>query len=674
MILGLNKYTHSAAACLLDASGKILFAQAKERITRKKHDGGDVAELVRYALERSGRKLRDIELVVQNNHLFSIPAYERQLPFLVAQHAVPPSGMDAHNLLAHAQRVELSHHLAHAWSVAAVAPYSQGLILVMDGMGSPRELARAPGTGDRFTDGNLRRHPNFREYPAGNLTGAWREGESVYEWRNGALRLLWKRWIQERTPSFLYNFGFENMESLGAVYSRVSSHIFGDWNQCGKVMGLAAYGDAKRIPPLVSGPLETLRVDWETIASLPFPNAWNEKRHRRSYADLAARVQWDLEKTTLDFLRRLRRKTGSKHLAFTGGVALNSLLNGRIAAESGFENFFVPPYPGDEGVAVGCAYFGRQKISRRATHQRPPSAYTGGQFSESEMAQAFEEFAPWIEVETPRAHIDAVARELAAHRFVAWFQGASEFGPRALGHRSILAHPGRRATWKSLNESVKKREAFRPFAPVVRESRAAEFFKLCGDSRYMSLTVPALAAARRQLRAVVHIDGSSRIQTLHREDNVALDDLLLAFEKRTGLPVLLNTSFNIEGEPIVESPADAIRSLLDSQLHLLVLGQTLVRKKVPPTLATLRRLAPQAIPDAIVERRSLADGSPSGAQLSVRGRVHEIGEIDILCLESAQGRATCARLIREIRAMTGAKVSEIEKSFLRLWKLRAIRF
>lgn len=674
LTLGLNKYTHSAAACLLDASGQILFALSKERLTRKKHDGGDAADLVRYALERTGRNLREIGLVVQNNHLFSIEEYERRLPFDAALHAAPPSSLDPHNLLAHAPRWELSHHLAHAWSVAAVAPFSQGLILVMDGMGSPRELARPAGTGRRFTDGNLPKHPRFREFPSPALQGAWREGESVYELRDGELRLLWKRWIRERSPSFLYNYGFENMESLGALYSRVSSHIFGDWNRCGKVMGLAAYGDARRAPALLSGELDSLRVHWEAIERLPHPNEWKGGRHRRQYADLAARVQEDLERTALRFVRRLRRETGAKHLAFTGGVALNSLLNGRIAADAGFESVFVPPYPGDEGVALGCAFFGHRVLRRKPGLQSLHLPYLGSSFSDREIEQALEELAPWIEIEKPRHLVEATADALAKHRFVAWFQGAAEFGPRALGHRSILAHPGKRSTWDELNASVKKREAFRPFAPVVRQERARDFFRIAGDSRYMSLTLPALPAARRKLRAVVHVDGSSRVQILRSQDNPLLDSLLLAFERRTGLPVLLNTSFNIAGEPIVETPQDAIRSLLESELDLLVLGDHFVRRRIAPTPAQLSRLFPHAVEGVLVEGRALADGRHAGSQISVDGRVHEADEVEIACLSLADGKTRGDSVLRALSKEWGISAADARRALLRLWRLRAIRF
>lgn len=382
LVLGLNQYTHSAAACLLAEDGSILGALAKERVTRRKHDGGDTAAVVEALLEQTGVALQDIGLVVANNHLFRIRPFEQSLPFAVALHQQPPSALRDSNLLPAVAKHELSHHLAHAWSVLPLAPFDEGLIVVADGIGSARaDVERASldsAMGPYTSDADLPRDADFRAIPE-DVPPHWtmREAETVYRFEGLQLARVQKRWIRERTPVFLYNYGFENMESLGAVYSRVSSHLFGDWNACGKVMGLAPWRERwaaeapHREQALMRGPLEELAIDWPALRDAPRPAQWEAVREgdetlRRDYTDLAARVQHDLEEVLLEWLTRLREQTGARNLCLVGGVALNSTANGRLAREAGFEQVFIPPWPGDEGVAIGCALFGH--------HQQQPTA------------------------------------------------------------------------------------------------------------------------------------------------------------------------------------------------------------------------------------------------------------------------------------------------------------
>lgn len=656
MILGLNKYTHSASAALFEKDGRLLFALSKERVTRKKHDGGDVAELVRYALESTKRKLSDIELVVQNNHLFDIAAYEKTLSFTEALHAAPPSSLDAHNLFPKAKKLEISHHLAHAWSVFPVSPFDRGLVVVMDGMGSPQELVLEKGGKKGF-----------------------REGESVYLFQRNRIEALYKRWIEERSPDFLYNYGFENMESLGAIYSRISSHIFGDWNACGKVMGLAAYGDAKKIPPILEGELESLIVNWELLHSLEQPNDWRNEKNRRFYENLAARVQADLERVALTFFKKLRRETGEKNLCFTGGVALNSVLNGRILRESGFEQVFIPNYPGDEGVAFGCGHFGSQKGNRYQVRTWYHGAYTGRNFSSEEIREALVEFGPWIQWSQSSHSVEKTAQALAKHKFVGWFQGRSEFGPRALGNRSILSHPGKRSSWERLNLEVKHRELFRPFAPTVLAERTEDFFCRGGafdapTSDYMSFTFAINPKRAKEIAAVAHVDNTARIQTLKREDNPRYYDLISAFEKLTGLPLLLNTSFNIDGEPIVETPQDALRAFLDSGLHLLVLEDFLVEKRPFPNKKELANLSPQAVDGILIESRSQISGEIDAVQISLGGTSFEADELSVLLLESSTGELTTPKLLNLLRKETKLSEKALIGKLQELWRRRAISF
>ena len=256
LIIGLNKYSHDASCCIVNsADGNILFAQSKERLTHRKHDGGSVGDLVQYGLNYIGATVNDVDIVVSNNHHHRVLPYEKRLPFYEKLNYCPRDYLDPLNLFPGAKHLELSHHLAHAWSVMGTAPFNKGLILVMDGMGESFRamLEDMKGiedySGDYMHDMRLiasQKDENFVGVPYSlSPSSGYREAETAYLFENMSLRPVFKRWSRERSPPELYNHGFENMESLGAVYSRISSHIFGDWNACGKVMGLAPWAGKK---------------------------------------------------------------------------------------------------------------------------------------------------------------------------------------------------------------------------------------------------------------------------------------------------------------------------------------------------------------------------------------------------------------------------------------------
>ncbi len=373
-----------SCAIVSATTGDLLFMTEKERVVRRKHAAGDAADLMDFALAAIQHDLSDIKLVVQQNHHWRIAPFEKRLPWACALDHYPPSYMDDASLFPHLEqtrRHELSHHLAHAWSVFPHAPFQAGLIVVMDGMGEQHTaMARAQRDGDLgFThDLGLARHPAFRQVPAVlDPLHQYREAESAYYFDGTSLQLVFKRYTRERSPTELYNHGFENMESMGAVYSRLSSHIFGDWNACGKVMGLASYGDAAAaagLPRFMEGELaveDGFRINWAALEALPRPNEWREadQEKTRSYAQLAFRVQDDLEAVALPWVRGLKDATGATNLCVCGGVAQNSVLNGRITRELGFEQVFIPPYPGDEGVSLGCALWGYAAVKAAGTEK-----------------------------------------------------------------------------------------------------------------------------------------------------------------------------------------------------------------------------------------------------------------------------------------------------------------
>lgn len=682
LVLGLNQYTHSAAGCLLGEEGEPLAMAAKERVTRKKHDGGDVAELVGHLLAAAGARPRDVAVVAANNHLFRIDEFHRSVAWETALYEHRESFLDPRNLLPGAERLELSHHLAHAWSVLPWVPFDEGLIVVMDGMGSTLRDMEAPGDGYR-SELRLPAAPGFREARrAAAAPFGWREAETAFLFRGLRLRRLFKRWTPEPRPSFLPNYGFADMESLGALYSRVATHVFRDWNACGKVMGLAPWARGGRRRPLARGPLERLRVDWERLRGEPHPNEWEDERRRAGYARFAADAQATLEEVAVDFLRRLRRRTGARRLAFAGGVALNCALNGRIARDCGFDEVFVPPWPGDDGVAVGCAAYAWH--ARRPSAPPPRSApppFQGRRWSQAAADEALAEFAPWIEPAPAPAEPAALdrwtARALAAGKVVGVFRGRSEFGPRALGHRSILADPRRAGTVERLNLAVKKRESFRPFAPAVLAERAAEWFVDPPPSPWMSFVARARPRARREAPAAVHVDGSSRLQTLPAEDMPGADGscrrlraVVEAFDALTGVPMVINTSFNLRGEPMVESPRDAVWTFLRSGMDLLLLEDRALRLRRWRAPRPADR--PRAVEGATFETVTSAAGECLSVRALARGETWDLEPLEADLMAVCDGARAWREIAAALRRAHRAPAAAVRDALRRLWELRLV--
>ena len=676
-VLGINKYSHSASCALLSPEGDVALALAKERITRKKYDGGDVAALLRYCLERTGLDLSDIGTVVETCHLFRIDLFEPRLPFTAPLRYYPQAYLDDHNLAkgrAGMVKYELSHHLAHAYAALHCAPFDDGLVVVMDGMGSLRSEMTAPPTSSYFGESEMPRADGFAECPGAiDETRQWREAETVYAFSGPEMQRVFKRWTPLRSPSLLYNYGFENMESLGAVYSRVASHIFGDWNACGKVMGLAGYGEPNRVERAMSGPLEDLRVNWPWLESLGHVNAWDGKSPLDAQKDLAATVQADLEGVVIDFLRRLRDRTGARNVVLSGGVALNSQLNGRVARECGFDAVYVPPAPGDDGAALGCAAFGLRQAGH--TFERKPrrafSPYLGGDYTEDDIRRSLCDHDARIEASQPDDLPAEVAKRLADGEVVAWFQGRSEFGPRALGNRSILAHPGKAEMVDHLNLRVKGRERFRPFAPTILAEEAQRFFDRVCPSPYMSFTVPVRSDAKSDIPAVTHVDGTSRLQTLTREDNPLFYELLARFRQVTGLPLVLNTSFNLAGEAIVETPSDALSSFLDSPMDALAIGPFLVTKRRLPPGAGILESAVRTAPELLVETVCHAQGEFDRATLYLRGKGVTCDEIGLAILELCADAAYVHDIVDGL-ADDGFAADDVTAEIRRLFDVGAI--
>jgi carbamoyltransferase len=565
-VLGINAYDHDVSACLL-RDGEIAYAIAKERITRKKHDAGFYQEVIDYCLNAEGISLDDVELVVRNCYVLPIEDIEVRLVSMSdmplkerKQAATNPLYRSNSNKV-----VTVSHHVAHAYSAFAACPFDEGVVMVVDGVGSYcADIAEK----DQKTE---------------NVNPLARESESYYKFSGSKLETLKKVWLNPER-GFLSD-EFYNMKGLGAIYSRVSSYIFADWNKCGEVMGLAPYGRAGQIKPLIALKNGALEIpDWTDELNHPYlmeaKEKWDDSAAMKHWQDLAWQVQDDTERVLIQRAIWLREQTGAKNLCISGGVGLNCVANGKIVREAGYDNVWIQPAAGDDGIAIGCAYYGHLAIQNKPRSFVINHAFFGASYSDEEADKAADKWLVRRETfDGPGESICAeTAKVLADEKVVGWFQGRSEFGPRALGNRSILADPRNPAMKDVLNARVKFRQAFRPFAPIVLAERASEIFEGNEESPFMLLAKGVNPAWRDKIPAIVHVDGTARVQTVRRDQNERLYLLLQEFDKLTGVPVLLNTSFNIKGEPIVETPADAMRCFLSTGIDYLVLHDMLIEK------------------------------------------------------------------------------------------------
>jgi carbamoyltransferase len=565
-VLGINAYDHDVSACLL-RDGEIAYAIEKERITRQKHAGGFFQEVVDYCLNAEGITIDDLDLVVRNCYV--LPAEDLEVRMIYqgdivdrerAQASKSPLYLPKSNKV-----MTVSHHLAHAYSAFAVCPFDEGVVMVVDGVGSYSSDIKEAG---QLTEG---------------VNPLARESESYYKFKGSELETLKKVWLQPCRG--LLSDEFFNMDGLGALYSRVSSYIFADWNKCGEVMGLAPYGrpdSFKRLLEFKDGELHV--PEWDAEFNQPWmpndKNKWEASPAMPHWEDMAWRVQHDAEEVLLARARWLRETTGARNLCLAGGVALNCVANGRIVREAGFDNVWIQPAAGDNGIAIGCAYYGRLAVQKKPRTFVMKQATLGVEYPD-EVTQHTGN--PLLVTRTTfngpgQSICREAAKLLADGKVFGWFQGRCEFGPRALGNRSILGDPRRVEMKDILNKRVKFRQAFRPFAPIVPYERAKDIFVGEDESPFMLRAKQVRPEWKDRIPAIVHVDGTARVQTVRREDNERIYDLLMEFEKLTGVPVLVNTSFNIKGEPIVETPQDAMNCFIYTGIDYLVVHDTLVAK------------------------------------------------------------------------------------------------
>ena len=563
-LLGISSYLHDSAVALLQ-DGRVLSFVEEERFNREKHTGEFPAQGLAWVLRHHGLDLSDIDEVAFYLKPWRLVAARaaRSLQFF-------PSGLQqftsyrTQNALrflsvgrflrdgafpsARPPRFELrylEHHLAHAASAFFQSTFEEAAILSIDGAGE-------------------------------DITTWFGRGEGT------RLRAL----DRIRLP-----------HSLGLFYSAVTDYLgFKPWGGEGKVMGLAPYGDPERYYRPMRALVQVTPdghfvldlkffeyhvTGWTRWVSPAFEAAFGPRRITESaledrHADVAAALQRVTEEVALELTRHLHRRVASKNLCLAGGVALNSVMNGRIATEGPFEHVFVQPAANDAGTALGGALF--LAHARHGARRETPTdiVYLGPEYSNAECAAAVEGSGLVAE---PVADIcERTAELLAAGKIIGWFQGRMEVGPRSLGNRSILADPRQAGMKDILNQRVKHREGFRPFAPSVLAEVADEYFVGSQPSPHMLLVFPVRPEKRPQLPAITHVDGTARVQKVTATENPRYHRLIEAFGRRTGVPVLLNTSFNVRGEPIVCTPSDAVRCFLGTEMDYLVLGDLLLSK------------------------------------------------------------------------------------------------
>jgi carbamoyltransferase len=595
-ILGISAFYHDSAAALV-VDGEIVAAAQEERFSRKKHDSRFPVNAVRFCLHQGGITTSDLDHVVFYDKPFlkferlletylafapqglrsfamALPMWVREKAFqrdLLSKELNRIGEFDASRLLF------TEHHQSHAASAFYPSPFEEALVLTMDGVGEWATTSAALGKGNRL---DMIREIDFPH----------------------SLGLLYS--------AFTYYTGF-----------KVNSGEY-------KLMGLAPYGEPKYSGLILDNLIDvkpdgSFRLNMQyfnygtglTMTNSRFdelfgePARKSEKLLTQFHMDIAASIQNVLEEIVLKMTRALAAETGMRNLCLAGGVALNCVANGKIVRDGRFERIWIQPAAGDAGGALGAALAGYYFFKNQPRNVNPldsmNGAYLGPEFPQAEIEQRLKAAGAHFAVLDETCLVESCARALQQGKALGWFQGRMEFGPRALGARSILGDAQSPSMQSVLNLKVKYRESFRPFAPAVLREDVAEWFELDEDSPYMLLVADVLKSRRRQMTAeeqqlfgiaklnvprsdipaVTHVDYSARIQTVHKDTNPRYHSLITAFKSLTGCPVIVNTSFNVRGEPIVGTPEDAFRCFMGTEIEALAVGNCyLIKEDQNPAL------------------------------------------------------------------------------------------
>jgi carbamoyltransferase len=552
-ILGISA-SHNGSACLLRGD-EIVVAIQEERLTRfKRHRiyGAGPSHAVAYCLNYARIEPRDLSLVVlciqgrasEQKHDIRLD------PFLnVLTHSIPT--------------LTIPHHYGHAVSVFATSGFVDAAVLIVDGAGSPIDDV----TPDEF------------RVLKGKSDDSW-ETISLYHASGTSVVPLEKHAVERGAWYVPYDGEMPSFGSLGGMFSATAQQIFGEVTEAGKVMGLAPYGE-KQFPTSAFFDIDNGRFCFKDAVPLQFRHSDRWPDRKTEYEALASSVQSALEDAVLYLAQHVRELSGSANLCYAGGVALNSVANERVIRESGFENVYIMPAAEDSGTAIGAAYHGLWQLTQHNSHKQILHDAPGRSYSPAEISAAIDQ-SPNITAVHSTDVISEAAQLLCEGKIIGWFDGGAELGPRALGQRSILCDPRQPDAKDTLNRRVKMRESFRPFAPAVLLEEAVNWFEFgetVHESPFMLRVVDVKCERRDLVPAIVHVDGTGRVQTLTRENNGRFYELVKKFHAETGVPMLLNTSFNRMGEPIIETPVDAIACLLNTGLDCCVFEDRIVFKK-----------------------------------------------------------------------------------------------
>ena len=559
-ILGISCFYHDSAAAIV-RDGTLIAAAQEERFSRKRHDDGFPKNAVEFCLDYAGIKVEDLDHIVFYDRPFtkferilqtyistfplSLKSFLKAIPVWLKEKMWIPQRIN--DELGYEKRLLFAdHHMSHAASAFLVSPFDEAAILTLDGVGEWETTTMGVGRGNDI-----------------------RLLKSI--WFPHSIGLLYS--------AFTYYLGF-----------RVNSAEY-------KVMGLAPYGEP-RFYDLIMKNLVDLKEDGSFRLNMKYfsyhyglrmtgkkfetlfgrrkrdPESKLEQFHK----DLAASIQKVTDTIVVTIARQLHKETGMKSLCMAGGVALNCVSNSKILEQTNFKDIFIQPAAGDAGGAVGAAYYVHNTVLGNRRSYVMKDAFLGPEYSDEEI----ESFLKKHEIMYRKLNRPDLLKETASliadQKVIGWFQGRMEFGPRALGNRSIIADARNPKNQSVVNLKIKFRESFRPFAPTVLEDRIADFFDWDRPSPFM-LFVAKVREDKRTVPAITHVDGTARLQTISREQNMLYYDLIREFDHQTGCPVIINTSFNVRGEPIVCSPEHAWKCFIRTEIDFLVMGSFLIGKE-----------------------------------------------------------------------------------------------
>ncbi|MBU1870718.1 MAG: carbamoyltransferase C-terminal domain-containing protein [Patescibacteria group bacterium] len=537
-------------ACAMLEDGKFIVAIAEERLSRKKYDG-NIRKSFEYCLKVGKKRLEEIDYFVFSN-CCDEPLDKKYLKSILEENSL--------NIPDKKIIINKSHHLSHAYSAFFASPFDEALILVAD------------------NEGNIL-DKKSKHYWLNSL-----ERTSFYYAKGKKIKLL-KR----------YHDGHGEL-GLAANYNYFTQCIgYNSYQEAGKTMALSSYGKGKfdnveiytkrdksvlksrlylfeQIDSVRDLILKKCNIDvYKNKASIRRPSSYQK--------DLARLIQEKTEYEVIKLITKMLQKTKTRNLCIAGGLGLNCVANYKILKETGIKNIFIQPAAGDTGQCLGNAYYGYfNKFKNSEKSKEAYNTYLGKRYSKKEIHKCISKYKDKIKVKEIKNIPAKIAKLLAESKIVSIFQEGSEFGPRALGNRSILMDPRDMKAKIRLNK-VKNREYYRPYAPVVMRKHVGEYFEYDKDSNFMLLAMPVLKDKRKVIPSVVHKDGTARVQTITEEQNSRYYNILREFKEITGVPVVLNTSFNRAGEPLVESPEDAINCFLNSEIDFMAINNYLLSKK-----------------------------------------------------------------------------------------------